>query len=93
MRTCNIRSEVSRDASTIGMYWPGKSARNSTISRRPVPHRRWSGERLKDSLKKIDTVTHKIFGKGTILEYVEERDSYTIDFNGATRTIRADFFK
>ena len=40
-----------------------------------------------------DTVTHKIFGKGTILEYVEERDSYTIDFNGATRTIRADFFK
>lgn len=46
-----------------------------------------------EPLQPGDTVTHKIFGKGTILEYIEERDSFIIDFNGATRTIRADFFK
>ena len=42
-------------------------------------------------LKPGNTVTHKILGEGTILEYDEERDSYSIDFNGSIRFIRADF--
>ena len=44
-----------------------------------------------DSLQPGDTVEHKIFGKGTILEYDEERDSFKIDFNGSIRIIRASF--
>ncbi len=44
-----------------------------------------------DTLKPGDTVTHKILGKGTILDYDEERDAYKIDFNGSIRFIRADF--
>ena len=51
------------------------------------------GDEENGSLQPGNTVTHKIFGKGTVLEYNKERDSYTIDFNGSTRTIRADFFK
>ena len=45
-----------------------------------------------EQLQPGDSVTHKIFGKGTILEYDENRDSFKIDFNGSVRFIRADFF-
>ena len=40
-----------------------------------------------------DTVNHKVFGKGTILEYLPSKESFKIDFNGSVRFIRADFFK
>ena len=39
-----------------------------------------------------DTVNHKVFGKGTILEYLPSKESFKIDFNGSVRFIRADFF-
>ena len=46
----------------------------------------------KDILKPGDTVTHKVFGRGTILEYIESKGTYKIDFNSSIKFIRADFF-
>lgn len=43
-------------------------------------------------LQPVDTVNHKVFGKGVILEYLPSKESFKIDFNGAVRFIRADFF-
>ena len=46
----------------------------------------------KDTLKPGDIVTHKVFGRGTILEYIESKGTYKIEFNGSIKFIRADFF-
>ena len=40
-----------------------------------------------------DTVTHKVFGEGTILEYDESKDTFKVDFNGKVRFIRAEYFQ
>ena len=49
-------------------------------------------EEEEEQLKPGDTVTHKIFGEGVILEFDENRNSFKVDFNGSVRFIRADFF-
>lgn len=39
-----------------------------------------------------EIVTHRLFGEGTILEYIENQDTFKIDFDGSIRFIRADYF-
>lgn len=40
-----------------------------------------------------DTVVHKIFGEGTIIDYNQERDSYNVQFGETTRNVRTTFLE
>lgn len=78
--------EASRLVQTMGLDYSVPDIENTTAES-PVMMT------SQDALPKGTRVVHEVLGEGTIIQYNETRDSYSVQFSNGTRNIRRSFLK